>query len=75
MQPSLGSRVILENGPISNVLPPLGLVDQMRVANICERTHKITVPQFRASLELPIDSICDFPALKIESSDHVIKGT
>jgi hypothetical protein len=40
----LGRRVILESGPLTNVLVALGLLDQIRIANICRRTHKTTVP-------------------------------
>jgi hypothetical protein len=43
MQSSLGSRVILEHGPITNVLVALDLIDQIRIANICYRTYEITV--------------------------------
>ena len=73
MQSSIGSRVILESGPITNVLVALGLVDQISVANICRRTHQVTVPQFRAHLLLPIDPPCDFPNLTIPSDDFVCR--
>ncbi len=43
MQESLGKRVILEHGPSYNVLVALGLIDQIRMANICKRTYKIIV--------------------------------
>ncbi len=44
MEASIGPRIILENGPITNVLVALELVDQVSIANICIRTHDITVP-------------------------------
>ena len=73
MVPSLGCRVILDHGLISNVLLGLGLVDQLCIANICSRTHQITVPWNTHSVELPIDPECDFPNLKILSDDYVCK--
>jgi hypothetical protein len=73
MQESLGRRVILEHGLISNVLIQLGLVDQLIVANICNRTYQITVPWNVRQLTLPIDPLSDFPNLKIPSADHVCK--
>ncbi len=73
MQSKLGRRVILESGPLTNVLVALGLIDQMRIANICSRTHSATVPQFKACLWLPTDPVCDFPDIRIASADHVIK--
>jgi hypothetical protein len=63
MLPSLGRRVILENGPITNVFVALGLVDQLKIANICRRTYQRTVPLFRIALLLPDDPQCDFPNL------------
>jgi hypothetical protein len=44
MQSSLGPRIVLENGPVSNVLPGLELINQGRVANICKRSYYFTVP-------------------------------
>ncbi len=73
MQSKLGRRVILESGPITNVLAALGLLDQMRIANICKRTHSTTVPQFEACLWFPTEAVCDFPNIKISSASHVIK--
>ncbi len=73
MQSKLGRRVILESGPLTNILVALGLLDQMRIANICKRTYSITVPQFKACLWLPTDPVCDFPNIRIASTDHVIK--
>jgi hypothetical protein len=73
MQPSLGSRVITKHGLISNVLPPLGLVDRVRVANICQRTYKITVAENTSPVIMPIDHLCDFPSLKIPSNSFVCK--
>ncbi len=67
MQASLGSRVILEHGPITNVLANLDLIDQIRIANICKRTYKITVVQNTFAVRIPIDRLCDFPGLKIPS--------
>ncbi len=74
MQPSLGCRVILKSGPISNVLAALGIVDQLCIANICKRTHQITVPQFFTAIFLPKDPLGDFPNLKIPSDDFVCKS-
>ncbi len=73
MQSKLGRRVILESGPLTNLLIALGLLDQIRIANICRRTHSITVPYFSACLWLPTNPVCDFPNLRIASDDHVIK--
>jgi hypothetical protein len=75
MQPSLGRRVILEHGLISNVLTALGLIDQLCMANICNRTHQITVPWNIRLIVLPIDPLCDFPSLRIPSDDFVCKRT
>ncbi len=74
MQTSLGSRVILEHGPITNVLAALDLIDQIHIAIICKRTYKITVANNTFAVRLPIDSsICDFPGLKIPSASFVCK--
>ena len=73
MQSSLGNRVILENGPITNVLVCLDLIDHIRIANICKRTYKITVVQNTFAIRLPIDRLCDFPDLKIPSDAFVCK--
>jgi hypothetical protein len=73
MQSSLGSRVFLENGPISNVLPGLGLVDQIRIAIICKRTYQITVANNTWIVRFPIDRHCEFPGLKIPSGAFVCK--
>ncbi len=73
MQSSLGIRVILEHGPITNVLAALALIDQIRIANICKRTYKITVVQNTFALILPIDRLCNFPGLKIPSDAFVCK--
>ena len=72
MQASLGQRVILEHGLISNVLLCLGLVGQLTIANICSRTYQITVP-WNTRVQLPIDPPCDFTNLKIPSADHVCR--
>jgi hypothetical protein len=73
MQSSLGSRVILEHGPINNVLAALELIDQIRIANICKRTYEITVAHNTLAVRLPIDILCDFPRLKIPSDEFVCK--
>ncbi len=73
MQASLGSRVILEHGPITNVLAGLDLIDQIRIANICKRTYKITVIQNTLAVRLPIDTLCDFPGLKVPSDAFICK--
>ena len=73
MQTSLGLRVILEHGPISNVLPNLELIDKIRIAIICKRTYQITVANNTFAVRLPIDRLCDFPGLKIPSDDFVCK--
>ncbi len=73
MQSSLGSRVILEHGPITNVLAALDLIDQIRIAIICKRAYKITVVQNTFAVRLPIDRLCDFPGLKIPSDAFVCK--
>ncbi len=73
MKASLGSRVILEHGPITNVLVGLELIDQIRIANICQRTYQITVAHNTCFLILPIDPLCDFPNLKIPSEAFVCK--
>jgi hypothetical protein len=75
METSLGRRVILEHGLISNILPALGLIDQLTIANICSRTHQITVPWNSQSLSLPSDPLCDFPGLKTPSDDYLCKRT
>ncbi len=75
MQSSLGQRVILEHGLISNVLTALGLFDQLQIANICSRTHQVTVPWNTFPVKLPIDPLCEFPNLKIPSDDYVCKRT
>jgi hypothetical protein len=73
MQSSLGSRVILEHGPITNVLAGLDLIDQIRIAIICRRTYYITVVQNTLAVRLPIDRLCDFPSLKIPSDAFACK--
>ena len=73
MQTSLGSRVILEHGPITNVLVALELIDLIRIAIICKRTYKITVSHNTMAVRLPVDRLCDFPSLKIPSDDFVCK--
>jgi hypothetical protein len=73
MQTSLGRRVITEHGPIDNVLTNLGLIDQIRIANICKRTYEITVSHNTLAVRLPIDRLCDFPGLKIPSDAFVCK--
>ncbi len=75
METSRGRRVILEHGLISNILLALDLVDQLFIANICSRTHQITVPWNTFPVTLPIDPLCDFPGLKIPSDDYVCKRT
>ena len=67
METSRCRRVILEHGLISNILPALKLVGQLTIANICSRTHRITVPWNITSVELPTDPLCDFPGLKVHS--------
>ena len=73
MPKSIGSRVILEHGPITNVLAGLDLIDQIRIANICKRTYDITVVQNTFAVRLPIDRLCDFPSLQIPSDAFVCK--
>ncbi len=73
MKASLGSRVILEHGPLTNVLVGLELIDQIRIANICNRTYQITVAHNTCFVRLPIDRICDFPNVKIPSDAFVCK--
>jgi hypothetical protein len=73
MQSSLGSRVILEHGPITNVLAYLDFIDQIRIAIICKRTYEITVANNTWVVRLPIDRLCDFPGLEIPSDDFVCK--
>jgi hypothetical protein len=73
MQSSLGSRVILGHGPITNVLAALDLIDQIRIAIICKRTYDITVVQNTLAVRLPIDRLCDFPNLQIPSVAFVCK--
>jgi hypothetical protein len=70
---SLGSRVILEHGKITNVLNALELIDQIRIGIICRRTYEITVVQNTFVVRLPIDRLCDFPCLKIPSDAFVCK--
>ncbi len=73
MEASLGRRVILEHGLISNVLLGLGVVDQLNITNICIRTYQITVPWNTYRVKLPIDPLGDFLNFKIPSADHVCK--
>ena len=73
MQTNLGRRVIMEHGPIDNVLANLDLIDQIRIANICNRTYQITVAHNTCFVRLPIDRICDFPNVKIPSDAFVCK--
>ena len=73
METSLGRRVISEHGLISNILSALGLVDQLCIANICSRSHQVTVPWNIHPVTLPIDPLCDFPNLKTNSDDYVCK--
>ena len=73
MEASLGSRVILEHGLISNVLLGLGLVGKLTISNICSRTYQVTVPWNTHSVVLPIDPLCDFPNLIILSDDFVCR--
>ncbi len=73
MQTSLGSRVILEHGPITNVIAALDLIDQIRISIICKRTYEITVAGNTFAVRLPIDRFCDFPSLKIPSDAFVCK--
>ncbi len=73
MQTSLGNRVILEHGPITNVLAALDLIDQIKIAIICRRTYDITVVQNTLAVRIPIDRLCDFPSLRIPSNAFVCK--
>ncbi len=73
MQTSLGSRVILEHGPITNVLAALDLIDQIKIAIICRRTYDITVVQNTLAVRIPIDCLCDFPSLRTLSNEFVCK--
>ncbi len=78
MQTSLGRRVILEHGLITNVLAALDLIDQIHIAIICKRTYNTTVVHNTLTVKLPIDRLCDFPGLKITSDDFfymTIKAT
>ena len=63
MQRNLGCRVILEHGLISNILPSLSLVDQLTLANICSRTHQITVPWNILSVVLYQSELSAFPKI------------
>ncbi len=73
MPASLGSRVVLAHGPLINVLVALGLIDQIRVANICRSTYDIKVTWNTPPLKLPVDSLCSFPNLQIPSDAFVCK--
>ncbi len=70
---SLEHRVVLEHGPITNVLAALDLIDQVRIAIMCKRTYKITVVQNTLAVQIPIDRLCDFPGLVIPSDAFEIK--
>jgi hypothetical protein len=70
---SRGPRLIMDHGLISNLLPALGLVDQQAFAHFLSRAYNVTVPWNTPPVQLPIDSPCDFPNLKIPSEGHVCK--
>jgi hypothetical protein len=71
---SRGPRLIMDHGLISNLLPALGLVDQQTFAHFLRRTYQVTVPWNTPCVQLPFDSPCDFPNLKIPSEGHVCKS-
>ena len=70
---SSGRRVVLEHGLISNVLIGLGLVDMIMIANICHRTHQVTVPWNKRAIVIPRDPPCEFPKIIIPSDEFVFK--
>ena len=63
MVSNLGRRVVTEHGLISNVLPGLDTVDQISISNISSRTYCVTVAWNAAAIELPQDSLIQFPGI------------
>ena len=70
---NLGRRVVLEHGLISNILPALGLVDQVTLSNICSRTHDITVPWNMFCVDVPQEMPNIFPRIDAISDQFVCK--
>ena len=63
MKSNRGRRVVVEHGPISNVLRGLDPVDQITISNICSRTYYVTVAWNSAAIKLPKDSLKQFPGI------------
>ena len=67
---SLARRAVMEHGPISNILPPLPLVNRLILANMHSRTYEITVPWNSGCVEIPKNAVSVFPKIDDISAGH-----
>ena len=72
---SLSQRVVMEHGPISNILPPLPLFNRVILANMHSRTYEITVPWNSGYLEIPRHAVSVFPKIDVISDVFICKRT
>ena len=75
MKKRLSCRVVSEHGLISNFLPALELVDQIRISNIFSRTYQVTVSWNSSAVQLIEKEINCFPAIDNISAEFVCKRT
>ena len=69
---SLARRAVMEHGPISNILPPLPLVNRLILANMHSRTHEITGPWNSGCVEIPKNAISVFPKIDNDIPDGFV---
>ena len=72
---SLSQRAVMEHGLISNILPPLPLVDRVILANIHSRTYEITVPWNSGCVEIPKNAVSVFPKIDTIPDGFICKIT
>ena len=72
---TLGQRVVMEHGPISNILPPLPLVNRLILANMHSRTYEITVPWNSGCVKIPKNAVSVFPKIDVISDGFICKRT
>ena len=73
MKKSLGSRIVMEHGLISNILPALELADQVEFANINTRTYEKTVPWSSVRVETPKNTPSILPKIDDITENYVCK--
>ena len=59
----------MEHGPISNIIPPLPLVNRLILANMHSRTYEITVPWNSRSVKIPRHAVSFFPKIDNDIPD------